>query len=49
MTGDLTRTPAIGASLGGVYFVWLIVLVLLYPICRWQLKENGRGRQWSYL
>lgn len=51
MTGDLTRTPAIGLSLGGVYFVWLIVLVLLYPICRWfaELKENGRGRQWSYL
>jgi uncharacterized membrane protein len=51
MTGVLTSTPAIGLSLGGVYFVWLLVLVLLYPICHWfaGLKERGRGRWWSYL
>src|SRR5262249_46839577 len=31
--------------------LWLIVLVLLYPICRWfaELKENGSGWWWSYL
>jgi hypothetical protein len=51
MTGVLTSTPAIGLSLAGVYFVWLLVLVLLYPICRWfaGLKERGRGWWWSYL
>ena len=51
MTGVLTSTPTIGLSLAGVYFVWLLVLVLLYPICRWfaGLKERGRARWWSYL
>jgi len=51
MTGTLTRTPAIGLSLPGVYIVWLLALVLLYPICRWfaLLKESGRGWWWSYL
>jgi uncharacterized membrane protein len=51
MTGVLTRTPTIGVSLPGVYLVWLLVLVLLYPICRWfaELKKSGSGRWWSYL
>jgi uncharacterized membrane protein len=51
LTGTLTSTPAIGLSLPGVYFVWLLVLVLLSPICRWfaELKESGRGWWWSYL
>src|SRR5262245_20857959 len=50
-SGALTRTPAIGLSLPGIYFVWLLVLALLYPICRWfaELKEHGRGWWWSYL
>jgi uncharacterized membrane protein len=51
MTGTLMRTPEIRLSLPGVYFVWLLVLVMLYPICRWfaELKESGRGWWWSYL
>ena len=51
MTGLLTRTPTIGLGLPGIYFVWLLVLVLLYPICRWfaELKERGSGWWWSYL
>ena len=51
MTGVLTNTPEINFNLAGVYLVWLIVLMLLYPICRWfaQLKENGTGWWWSYL
>jgi uncharacterized membrane protein len=51
MTGALTSTPTIGLSLPGVYVVWLLVLVLLYPICRWfaELKERGSGWWWSYL
>jgi hypothetical protein len=51
MTGDLVRTPEIGLSLGGIYLVWLLVLVLLYPICRWfaGLKRRGRGWWLSYV
>jgi hypothetical protein len=51
MTGVLTSTPAISLSLAGVYFVWLLVLALLYPICRWfaGLKERGTGWWWSYM
>ena len=51
MTGVLTSTPTIGLSLPGIYSVWLLVLVLLYPICRWfaELKERGSGWWWSYL
>jgi uncharacterized membrane protein len=50
-TGVLTTAPQIGLSLVGIYFVWLLVLVLLFPICRWfsYLKENGSGWWWSYL
>ncbi|MGK2922530.1 MAG: DUF1624 domain-containing protein, partial [Methyloceanibacter sp.] len=51
MTGDLTRAPEISLSLGGVYLVWLLVLVLLYSMCKWfaELKKNGRGWWWSYM
>jgi uncharacterized membrane protein len=51
MTGTLRSTPEIRLSLPGVYFVWLLVLIVLYPICRWfaELKESGRGWWWSYL
>jgi uncharacterized membrane protein len=50
-SGALTSTPAIGLSLPRIYFVWLLVLALLYPICRWfaELKERGSGWWWSYL
>lgn len=51
MTGVLSSYPAIGLSLPGVYFVWLIALALLYPVSRWfaALKASGRGWWWSYL
>jgi uncharacterized membrane protein len=51
MTGTLTNTPTIGLSLVGIYLVWLLVLVLLYPLCRWfaGLKQRGTGWWWSYL
>jgi uncharacterized membrane protein len=41
MTGVFTTTPEINFSLASVYLVWLVVLGLLYPICRWfaELKE----------
>jgi uncharacterized membrane protein len=51
MTGVLTTSPEISFSLIGVYLIWLLVIVLLYPICRWfaELKENGTGWWWAYL
>jgi hypothetical protein len=51
VTGTLTSTPTIGLSLPGVYCIWLLVLVLLYPLCRWfaELKQSGRSWWWSYL
>ena len=49
LTGTLASAPAIGLSLPGIYFIWLLVLVLLYPICRWfsDLKAGGRGWWWG--
>ena len=51
VTGALSSTPAIGLSLAGVYLVWLLVLLVLYPVCRLfaGLKEHRTGRWWSYL
>jgi uncharacterized membrane protein len=51
ITGVLTITPDINFSLMGVYIIWLMVVVLLYPICRWfsELKEQSSGWWWAYL
>jgi uncharacterized membrane protein len=51
MTGTLASNPDIGLSLGGIYLTWLLVLALLYPLCRWfaGLKARGSGWWWSYL
>lgn len=51
MTGAFTSNPTIGIGLPGIYLVWLAVLILLYPICRWfaSLKERGTGWWWTYL
>jgi hypothetical protein len=41
-----------GLSLGAVYVIWVLVVVLLYPICRGYQKyrENNPSRRWlSYL
>jgi uncharacterized membrane protein len=45
-------TPAeYGYSLGGVYVVWLVVVLALYPLCRWYagFKKSRQSRIWSYL
>ena len=49
--GALASNPKIGLGLAGVYLVWLGVLVLLYPLCRWfaRLKARGTAAWWSYL
>jgi uncharacterized membrane protein len=51
MTGALETTPEIGFGLAGVYLVWLIVLAMLYPLCRWfaGLKARRSEWWWSYL
>lgn len=40
-----------GYSLWTTYGVWLLVLVLLYPVCRWFANVKSRRRDWwlSYL
>jgi uncharacterized membrane protein len=51
MTGVLTSTTGVGFGLPGIYLVWLLVLALLYPLCRWfaGLKERRSEWWWSYL
>ena len=40
-----------GLGLAGVYAVWLVVLVALYPLCRWFAALKQRRKDWwlSYL
>jgi uncharacterized membrane protein len=47
----MTKPPAYGLSLLGNYVVWLLVVVSLYPLCRWfaALKQRRREWWWSYL
>jgi uncharacterized membrane protein len=50
--GAPLRKPAgYGLPLAGLYVVWLLVVVSLYPVCRWfaDLKQRRREWWWSYL
>jgi len=40
-----------GLDLVGVYAIWLCVVVILYPLCRWfaSIKQRRREWWWSYL
>ncbi|HEY6508638.1 MAG TPA: heparan-alpha-glucosaminide N-acetyltransferase domain-containing protein, partial [Vicinamibacterales bacterium] len=40
-----------GVGLPGVYLVWLVVVVALYPFCRWVAAVKSRRQDWwlSYL
>jgi len=40
-----------GVDLPGVYAVWVLVVVALYPLCRWfaDLKQRRKEWWWSYL
>jgi uncharacterized membrane protein len=51
LTGFFAITPRLGFSLPEIYLVWLLVLAMLYPICRWfaGLKARGAAWWWSYL
>ncbi len=43
--------PDYGLALPGVYVVWLLVVIALYPVCRWfeDLKHRRRGGWLSYV
>lgn len=43
--------PDYGFGLVGIYTIWLIVILLLYPLCRWwaDLKQRRRDVWLSYL
>jgi uncharacterized membrane protein len=52
MGGPQQLFPAgFGYSLWVVYAVWLLVVVSLYPVCRWFAKVKSTRRDWwlSYL
>jgi hypothetical protein len=52
LSGHLPNKPAsYGYGLAGIYAVWLLVVVTLYPACRWFAGVKRRSRAWwlSYL
>ena len=57
LTGNITKSDSpwlqgFGLSLTGVYLVWIIVVTLLYPLCRWydNYKTAHKEKWWlSYL
>jgi uncharacterized membrane protein len=47
----LFRSLGSGFNLGGVYLIWLLVIVLLYPLCKWYGRYKATHRYWwlSYM
>jgi uncharacterized membrane protein len=47
----MSKPADYGLSLPGNYAVWLLVVISLYPLCRWfaALKQRRREWWWSYL
>jgi hypothetical protein len=45
------KTAAYGLGLAGIYTVWVLVLISLYPVCRWfaNIKRRRTEWWWSYL
>jgi len=45
------RPPQFGYDLWAVYIVWAIVILALYPLCKWYNKYKSEHSQWwlSYL
>jgi hypothetical protein len=44
--------PGEGYSLGVVYLIWIAVVFLMYPVCKWydKYKTNHKEKKWlSYL
>jgi hypothetical protein len=51
MTIFFYYTKGYGVGLPGVYAVWMLVVALMYPFCRWVAALKARRRDWwlSYL
>lgn len=51
MGGPMVYPPDYGYGLGGVYTLWLAVVIVMYPLCRWFAGVKRRRRDWwlSYL
>jgi uncharacterized membrane protein len=45
------QPPGFGFGLGGVYLLWALGVVMLYPVCRWYAGLKARRRDWwlSYM
>jgi uncharacterized membrane protein len=45
------KPASYGVSLPAIYAVWICVVMMLYPFCRWfaSLKQQRREWWWSYL
>ena len=50
-TPFLFRPLTFGYDLWAVYLIWIVVILALYPFCRWYNKYKGTHTQWwlSYL
>jgi uncharacterized membrane protein len=47
----ITQPPGWGFALPGVYLTWAIVVIILYPLCRWYAALKQRRTDWwlSYI
>ncbi len=43
------RPAGAGLSLGWVYLVWVVVVVVLYPVCRWYRKYKAVHKEMRWL
>jgi uncharacterized membrane protein len=50
-TAFLFYPKGYGLPLAGVYAVWILLVAMLYPLCRWVASVKARRRDWwlSYL
>jgi uncharacterized membrane protein len=48
-TFQFGRPEGAGIGLGGTYLVWLSVVVLLYPVCRWYARYKAERREVMWL
>jgi uncharacterized membrane protein len=48
---SLSTPDGFGVRLPGVYAIWVVVVVMLYPFCRWMARVKARRKDWwlSYL
>jgi uncharacterized membrane protein len=46
MTYHRFTPEAFGVNLAGVYVVWLLVIALMYPLCRWFAAIKARRTDW---